>query len=266
MKIRNLHYYILIPLLTAYSLFFWSQNTSEFDWDNFDFKEEHENKLAENYVNTFSDSEAKVLEEETEAVRTAFIDQEITFTSQAPLAEWSDPRQQDGCEEASVIMAMSFLGLEDFKTLTEAKEKIIDLATWQTSNYDSYIDTSAMDTNKRLINEYYKYDDSDVIIDAKLDDIKKALWQGNIVLAPCDGRKLNNPNFTQPGPERHMLVIRGYDEEKKDFITNDPGTRKGEAYRYNEDILFGAIRDYPSGDRKPILSNEKNVIIIRKGL
>ena len=33
---------------------------------------------------------------------------DVPFTSQAPLAEWDDPLQQDGCEEASSLMAASW--------------------------------------------------------------------------------------------------------------------------------------------------------------
>jgi hypothetical protein len=36
----------------------------------------------------------------------------VPFTSQAPLGQWKDERQQDGCEEASAAMAMAWVGNE----------------------------------------------------------------------------------------------------------------------------------------------------------
>ena len=59
-----------------------------------------------------------------------------------------------------------------------------------------------------------------------------------------------------------MLVVTGYDAEKKEFITNDPGTRKGAGYRYPEQVLFDAIREYPTGKHVPITINRKAMIIV----
>ena len=66
---------------------------------------------------------------------------------------------------------------------------------------------------------------------------------------PSAGRELGNPNFKSPGPIYHNLVIRGYTKDGK-FITNDPGTRKGEQYIYDQDVVMAAIHDWvPKGDR-----------------
>ena len=73
------------------------------------------------------------------------------------------------------------------------------------------------------------------------------LEAGHLVIIPTNGQALKNPNFTLPGPERHMLVVKGYDYETEEFITNDPGTRNGADYRYKKDLLFEAIRNYKTG-------------------
>ena len=88
------------------------------------------------------------------------------------------------------------------------------------------------------------------------------LARGNLVLVPANGIKLNNPNFTPPGPDRHMLVIKGYDLDSGEFITNDPGTRKGEGYRYKEEIIMGAITDYPTGDHLQMTGEEEKAMIV----
>jgi hypothetical protein len=61
-----------------------------------------------------------------------------------------------------------------------------------------------------------------------------------------------------------MVLIKGYDPEKQEFITNDPGVSQGESYRYPINIFMDAIRDYPTGDHVPILSVEKDGIIVTK--
>lgn len=107
-------------------------------------------------------------------------------------------------------------------------------------------DTSAEDT-AALYREYFGTEVVSVSHDLTLEDLRTALREGNIVIAPVDGRRLGNPHYTPPGPEYHMLVIIGHDVETGEFVTNDPGTRHGAGYRYAEDVLFDAMADYPTG-------------------
>ena len=187
----------------------------------------------------------------------------VPFTPQAPLAEWSDLRQEDGCEEASVLMAMKWAKGESL-TPAEAKSEIIAMADWEEKEYGSYVDTSAEDTLKRLIEGYFGYNNARVVENIGIGDIIAALRAGEVVLAPANGRALGNPNFTAPGPERHMLLIRGYDPATDEFITNDPGTRRGEEYRYKSAVLYAAILDYPTGDHAPIVNQKKAMIVVKK--
>lgn len=190
-----------------------------------------------------------------------FINLPIPFASQAPTGNWKDPRQQDSCEEASVLMVIKWIKGESLSK-EEAEVKLIAISEWEKREYGNFHDTSAKDTLERIIIGYFKYENAHLKNNASLENIKEELAAGNAVIAPMDGQKLNNPYYTAPGPERHMLVIRGYDADKKEFITNDPGTRRGEGYRYNEDHFFSSIRDYPTGYHEPIETVEKNIIII----
>ena len=61
-----------------------------------------------------------------------------------------------------------------------------------------------------------------------------------------------------------MLLVIGYDYVTDEFITNEPGTKHGEGYRYKRDILYDAIRDYPSGFHEQIETIEKNIIAVGK--
>jgi hypothetical protein len=185
----------------------------------------------------------------------------VPFTTQAPFAEWSDPRQQDGCEEASMLMAVYWARGEKL-TKESAKKEILAIAEFEKLIYGSFVDTDVMDTVARIARGYFKFENARAVENITLDDIKKELFKGNLVLVPTNGQRLGNPNYKAPGPERHMLVIRGYNSAKKEFITNDAGTRKGEGYRYNEDVLFKAIVNYPTGDHVPIKEETKAMIIV----
>lgn len=187
----------------------------------------------------------------------------VPFTSQAPFGEWSDPRQQNACEEASVLMAIYWANGQSF-SLQEAKDKILAIADWEQKKYENYIDTSARDTVERLFKEYFQYQKAFVVENIVSQDIINELVKGNLVIVPANGQTLKNKFFQVPGPLEHMLVIIGYDYQTKEFITNDPGTRQGKDYRYNQDVLFNAIRDYPTGYHEPIVGIQKTMIVVQK--
>lgn len=56
-----------------------------------------------------------------------------------------------------------------------------------------------------------------------------------------------------------MLVITGFDDAKNIFITNEPGTRRGESFAYDQQKLFAAIHDWNNGD---VLHGEKKMIVV----
>ena len=186
----------------------------------------------------------------------------VPFFSQAPFGEWDDPRQQDGCEEASVGMAKWWIE-ETRGTLQQAKDQVLALSAMSEEMFGTYHDTSAADTLK-MLQRAVPSAKARVVYDITVEMIKAELAAGRIVLTPANGQKLGNPNFSGAGPERHMLVIKGYDEARKQFITNDPGTRKGEGYRYSYNVLINALVDYPTGYHEPITNERKAMITVAK--
>lgn len=188
---------------------------------------------------------------------------EAPFTSQAPLGEWSDPLQQDGCEEASVLMAVLWGRNQNLESSQAYKDAIIAISQWEESVYGTAKDTSAEDTVERIFKGFFEYDHAFTKSINSHQEIIDLLTEGNIIVAPMNGQTLGNPHYVQPGPERHMLVIKGYDLEKSEFITNDPGTRFGEGYRYNFQKLYTSIRDYPTGNHLPITTINRMIIIVR---
>lgn len=194
--------------------------------------------------------------------------QTVPFTSQAPSGQWSDPVFQNACEEASLLMAAAWAA--SAKTLApkaEIEQEIRTMSALAEKRFgaEAY-DTSADDT-AALYREYFKSEAVSVLHDLTLDDLRNVIRAGNIVVAPFDGRELGNIHYTPPGPIYHMLVIIGYDADTREFVTNDPGTRLGASYRYDEDVLFGAISDYPTGHHLPRTSSaRKSVLVISRSV
>ena len=175
----------------------------------------------------------------------------IPFVCQAPLGNWGSPFNH-ACEEASVLMVHYYFQGETVDP-SKAAQDIRDMVNFEKRTYGFYKDTSAEQT-AQLIRDYYGYR-ADVHYNVSLKDIKKELVKGNVVIAPTAGRKLLNPYFKSPGPIYHMLVIKGY--TPTEFITNDPGTKRGADYAYPYQIIKSAICDWSNGH----LEKNKSVII-----
>lgn len=169
---------------------------------------------------------------------------EVPFTSQAPFKNWSEP-YQNACEEANIIMVIHWIKNIPLSK-DEAKKEILALVDFQIENYGYYEDTSAIDTAK-LLKQFYQYDEVEIKNNPNLDDIKKEIASGYLVIVPVNGRLLKNPYYTPPGPLHHMILIKGYDDKTREFITNDAGTSRGQSYRFPYETLLKAIDDYPSG-------------------
>lgn len=191
---------------------------------------------------------------------------EVPFVLQAPFGNWDDPLFQDACEEAAVLMADGWLEGKTSFTKEQMEAGIRKIAELEKKMLGGFIDASVKDTAKILEN-FSGQGKVKLVEKIKLEDVVGEISAGNLVIVPTDGRKLKNPFYTAPGPVTHMIVIIGYDTEKKEFVTNDSGTRNGEGYRYAEKVLFEAIRDYPTGshyvnpiDEKKI---EKTMIVVK---
>ena len=161
----------------------------------------------------------------------------VLFASQAPLSNW-DALHEEACEEASMIMATRY-----FKKLplnnNIMEEEIQNLIKWETDNGYG-VDLSAAEVVK-VMADYFGFNVK-ISREVNTDQIKYELAGGNLIIIPAAGRDLHNPNFKAPGPLYHMLLIKGYSSSQ--FITNDPGTRKGNGYRYGYAALIGAVHDW----------------------
>lgn len=184
----------------------------------------------------------------------------IPFLCQAPFGNWSQP-WQDACEEAAIIMAMKYVKGEPI-TKRSGNLEILDLIEFQVVKYGGHYDLTASQTLK-LIKDYYKYEKAEISYDIKVEDIKKNLVKGNVVITPMAGRLLGNPYYTPPGPAYHMMLFKGYDDYKGEFITNDAGTRRGKDYRYKYTVAYNSIHNW-TGSKETIAEGRKAMIVILK--
>ncbi len=180
----------------------------------------------------------------------------VPFTSQAPRGSWVSP-WKDYCEEGSVVMAAHFIwGAPLTPEIAELEMGII--RQFEIAAFGRWRDTGIEQTAD-ILRRLYGFSGISTAVISSPEEIKAALAAGNVVIAPTAGRLLKNPFFTPPGPVYHMIVIRGFDRAKKEFIVNDPGTRRGDGLRYAEEILFNAIHDLNSGDT---LHGAKRVMVV----
>ena len=183
----------------------------------------------------------------------------VPFLCQAPHANWSQP-WQDACEEACIIMAVKYVE-GDPVTRRSGNQEILDMVNFQVKEYGGHYDLNAEQIAK-LIKDYYKYDKVEVRYDIKIDDIKRELAKGNVVIAPMAGRLLGNPYYTPPGPAYHNMLFKGYDDRSNEFITNDAGTKRGRNYRYKYQIAYNAIHDW-TGNKKTITQGRRVMVVVK---
>ena len=206
------------------------------------------------------DLEEDVIEPEEEEVELPdSINLAVPFTSQAPHANWDYP-YKEACEEASVYMIERYYADEPEGQISadKADAGLLQIVAFEEELFGYYEDTTAEQTGV-FAELMFGFAAVQIIEDPTVEQIKHQLASGRPVIVPAAGRLLGNPNFTAPGPIYHMLVIRGYTSDDQ-FITNDPGTRNGEAYLYDFDTIMYAMHDWNGGDE--ITEGRKVIIII----
>ena len=217
--------------------------------------EEQKKSLPEPEITVSSTkTPAESLLPESEEVLPDEYNLDVPFTSQAPEANW-DFTHEEACEEASILMANRFFKNQSIEGVDDAENGLREIINWEGENLGFFESTTAQET-ARVIREMLGLR-AEVIKEPSVDQIKRYIFENKLVLVPAAGRELGNPFFKQPGPLYHMLVIRGY--TKTQFITNDPGTKRGENYPYNFETILNANRDWNGGD---VSGGEKIMIVV----
>lgn len=166
---------------------------------------------------------------------------DVPFTSQAPQGNWQEP-WQNACEEASIVMIQNFYKDQNL-TPEKARQQILAVFTLKKETAPASKDES-MERIQEIINSADLNWETKVVDNPTLEMIKDELAANRPIIAPVYAPLLNNPNYTDPTPSYHVLVITGYDDVKKEFITNDPGTKAGQDYRYPYQVILNALHDY----------------------
>lgn len=168
----------------------------------------------------------------------------VPFTTQAPNANW-DAEHEEFCEEAAVLMVGRYFQARAITDAADAEDALQQLKDWELDNLGFFKDTTAAET-AQILGATYPVTTT-LLTDPTSNDLKTDLAAGHLIIVPTAGRQLHNPNFKQPGPIYHMVVLKGYTKTQQ-FITNDPGTRKGADYIYSMETIMTAMHDWNSGD------------------
>lgn len=180
----------------------------------------------------------------------------VPFTSQAPLGDWAQP-WQDACEEASVLMVDYYYQNKSLPSKEEVSGILKEMVSWQESNWGGHYNLTIAKLAE-YIKATFNYE-TETIENLTSEKLKFYLDKGQPIIVPANGKKLANPNFKNGGPEYHMLVVKGYVDDK--FITNDPGTRLGADFIYSSENLLDSIADWNAQEQK---ANGSKIGIITK--
>jgi hypothetical protein len=168
---------------------------------------------------------------------------DVPFTSQAPQGNWSQP-WQDACEETSIYMVSSFYADDPIKR-EEAVKRIREILKVKNETIKVSYDES-LETIAKLIDTLGLPWTTELKIDPSADDLKTELAAGRPIIVPVYEPALKNPLYSA---EYHVLVLTGYDDEKDEFIVNDPGTKSGDGLRFQQDLFMAAIHDLNPQDK-----------------
>lgn len=183
---------------------------------------------------------------------------QMPFASQAPTGSW-DPPYDEACEEASLIIVRHFLeGTPlDANIMNNDILAMVDYEEGQGLPID--IDMHELASVAKGMFGY----DAEVVEGGGVtaDRIEQELARGNPVILPLAGQDIGNPYYSGDGPPYHVLVVVGYDANR--FVTHDVGTKRGEYYAYDKDVLMSAIHDW-NGTVDTIRSGPRRMLIVTK--
>lgn len=160
----------------------------------------------------------------------------VPYVSQVPDGQWVLPWSQ-ACEEASIAMVEGFYHGKTKLDVADTKARMQQFITWENETFKLNEDTDAEQT-KELIASQSGFS-ARVVRDPSLEGIKNELAAKRPVIALINMYKF----YHEPsqGDSYHVLVITGFDEEKKEFIVNDPA-RERQRYSYSD--MMSALHDF----------------------
>lgn len=166
----------------------------------------------------------------------------VPYVPQAIEGRWVAP-WDEACEEASLLMVEGYYAKNIVVDEQAAKTKMQSMIDWEMVVFNKFDDTDA-DETLRLINEHAGFE-AKIVRNPTIESIQQELDAGRPVIAMVDMYDLYAERDL--GDSFHVLVINGYDDEKKEFIVRDPAREKR---RYGYGRLMGALHDFDSITRE----------------
>jgi uncharacterized protein YvpB len=162
----------------------------------------------------------------------------VPYVSQVPDGAWVAP-WDEACEEASIVMVENYYSKREDKTAEQQKAHLQPMIDWENKEFKTYEDTDAEQTLALI--RYEAAFNAKVVRSPSLDSIKAELAANRPVIALVSMYELYGEQ--NMGDSYHVLVLTGYDDDKKEFIVNDPA-RDRKTYSY--DAVMSALHDYNS--------------------
>lgn len=191
----------------------------------------------------------------------------VPYVMQAPFGNWNDRRQQYGCEEAAIVMAMAWVrsatnSPTDTIFKEEALRDIINMSEYEKVIYGFFEDTNAQDT-ARLIKDIYQHQNVEVKENISSETIKQELANNRVVIIPLNTRETGMSVYSN-GPIRHTVIAVGYDDKNDEIIVHDPIFSGGEYLWIPSERLDKALWNYTSGNLIPLPARTTALISIGK--
>lgn len=168
----------------------------------------------------------------------------VPYTSEAPAGKFVKP-WNNACEEASIAMVEEYFFGNTTMSKNAAIQKMNLLFKTENKIFGSNANTDAAHTVK-LINEYTDFS-ATLKINPTLEKIKNELRSRHPVITFNYGKNIPNKNYRwyAGGSYYHTLVLVGFDDTTKEFITNDSGDNKtGAFHRYKYETIMSSLHDY----------------------
>lgn len=181
----------------------------------------------------------------------------VPFTSQAPLGVWN-AIFQEACEEASMYMVAVAERKSASLSPAAVQEELLRLVRHEEERGLGV--SISLDAVAEVLHAIYGID-SYVLEEPALEDVRNVLFD-SLVILPVSGEELANPHYRYPYPPYHMVVVIGYDDVSREFVTHDPGTKFGKEYRYSYDLVMEAMHDWSGSNATVRNEGAKRVLVI----
>jgi hypothetical protein len=168
----------------------------------------------------------------------------VPYTVQAPTGNW-DAAHEEYCEAAAVLMVGRYYRGDKYPNdkipPSEADAAMAQIVQYERQTWPGVLDLS-LDKVGQTGNQFYNLQPT--VRPATLDNVKKAIADGNPVIIPVmthggPGNTKISPYYSA-GNVYHVIVLIGYDSQK--LYSDDAGISQGQNYPYTWDVLSAAMQ------------------------